>query len=225
MIVDILKCHVLPSCGLVVSSCPHAIKQFHKQATLRADILYNIIDFTEKEQNHHIQETLQGQPHKIKELPQYLEHHLTTSSLCYIPFNLILLIYLYKQGICFPRNSTELYGSFICHTISRHLAKRSHSRNNVIQQLCKLSLEGLNCNKLIFILNEIKVTCPNISAISGAINGFGLLQAVEHFNLTGTTMTLTFLHFLIQDYLIAYYVTSQQDDKEFRVDYQGEILE
>ena len=68
------------------------------------------------------------------------------------------------------------------------------------------------------------ITYTKISAISGAINGFGLLQAVEHFNLTGTTMTLTFLHFLIQEYLTAYYVTSQQDDKEFRVDYQGEIL-
>ena len=63
----------------------------------------------------------------------------------------------------------------------------------MIQQLCKLSLEGLNCNKLIFTLNEIKVTCPNISAILGAIYGLGLLQALEHFNLTGTTMTLTFL--------------------------------
>ena len=81
-------------------------------------ISYIILDFTEKERNHHIQETLQGQPHKIKELPQYLEDHLTISILCYTPFNLILLIYLYKQGICFPRNSTELYGSFICHAIS-----------------------------------------------------------------------------------------------------------
>ena len=168
LIVDILKRHVLPSCGLVVSSRPHATKQFHKQATLRADIL----GFTEKERNHHIQEALQGQPHKIKELTQYLKHHLTISSLCYIPFNLIVLIYLYKQGICLPRNSTELYGSFICHTISRHLAKHSHSRNiakltdlpepcnKIIQQLCKLSPEGLNCNKLVFTLDEIKATCP-----------------------------------------------------------------
>ena len=225
LIVDILKRHVLPSCGLVVSSRPHATKQFHKQATLRADIL----GFTEKERNHHIQEALQGQPHKIKELTHYLKHHLTISSLCYIPFNLIVLIYLYKQGICLPRNSTELYGSFICHTISRHLAKHSDSRNiakltdlpepcnKIIQQLCKLSLEGLNCNKLIFTLDEIKATCPNVSAIPGAINGFGLLQAVEHFDLTGTTMTFNFLHFSIQEYLAAYHITSLQDDKEFRI--------
>ena len=225
LIVDILKRHVLPSCGLVVSSRPHAAKQFHKQATLRVDIL----GFTEKERNYHIQETLQGQPYKIKELTQYLEHHLTISSLCYIPFNLIVLIYLYKQGICLPRNSTELYRSFICHTICRHLAKHSHSSNvteladlpqpcnKIIHQLSELSLEGLNCNKLIFTLDEIKATCPDITTIPGAINGFGLLQAVEHYHLTGTRMTFNFLHFSIQEYLAAYYITNLEDDKEFRI--------
>ena len=225
LIVDILKRHVLPSCGLVVSSRPHATKHFHKQATLRVDIL----GFTAKERNHHIQEALQGHPYKIKELTQYLEHHLTISSLCYIPFNLVVLIYLYKQGICLPRNSTELYGSFICHTICRHLTKHSHLSNitkltdlpqpcnKIIQQLSKLSLEGLNCNKLIFTLDEIKATCPDITTVPGAINGFGLLQAVEHFHLAGTRMTFNFLHFSIQEYLAAYYIINLEDDKEFRI--------
>ena len=52
---------------------------------------------------------------------------------------------------------------------------------------------------------------------SGAINGFGFLQAVEHFDLTGTTMTFNFLHFSIQEYFAAYDVINLQDDKEFRI--------
>ena len=101
LISDILRRHVLPYCGLVVSSRPHVTKQLHKQATLRVEIL----GFTEREHQHHIQKALHGQPHKIKELVQYFEEHLNIGSLCYVPFNLVVLLYLYKQGVTLPKNS------------------------------------------------------------------------------------------------------------------------
>ena len=73
--------------------------------------------------------------------------------------------------------------------------------NKVIQQLSKLSLEALNNDKLIFTFDEIKAACPHIETIPGAINGFDLLQAVEHFGFTGTTTSINFLHFSIQEHL------------------------
>jgi len=89
--------------------------------------------------------------------------------------------------------------------------------NKIIQQLSKLSLEALNDNKLIFTIDEIKAACPDITAIPEAINGFGLLQAVEHFSLTGTTMTFNFLHFSIQEYLAAHHITNLPADEELRI--------
>ena len=57
--------------------------------------------------------------------------------------------------------------------------------------------------------------CPDVIATPEAINGFGLLQAVQHFGLTGKTMTFNFLHLTIQEYLAAnYIITDLRQDEE-----------
>ena len=233
LIADILNREVLPHCGLIISSRPHASVSLRDQATVRVDIL----GFTEAEREHYITQSMKGQPQKVDELTRYLQGHSTISSLCFIPFNLVVLVYLYKQGIPLPQNSAQLYNYFICLTICRHLKKHAHHLqgniteltklpnltdlpepyNKIIQQLSKLSLEALNDDKLIFTLDEIKAACPDITAIPGAIKGFGLLQAVEHFGLTGTTTTFNFLHFSLQEYLAAHHIANLPAEEELRI--------
>jgi len=228
LIAYILNRKVLPCCGLIISSRPHVSVTLRQQATIRVDIL----GFTKFELQHYIKMTMMDQLQKIDELTGYLQGQSAISSLCFVPFYIVVLVYLYKQGIPLPRSSAELYNYFICLTVCRHLAKHSHHLqkiittltdlpepcNKIIQQLSKLSLEALNDNKLIFTINEIKAACPDITAIPGAINGFGLLQAVEHFDLTGTTtMTFNFLHISIQEYLAAHYITDLPADEELRI--------
>ena len=227
LVANILEREVLPCCGLIVSSRPHASVSLRQQATVRVDIL----GFTEAEREHYIKESMKDQPQKIDKLTQYLQAHLTISSLCFVPFNLVVLAYLYKQGFLLPKNSAELYNYFICLTVCRHLAKHGHRLqdnitkltdlpepyNKIIQQLSKLSLEALNDDKLIFTFEEIKEACPDITAIPGAINGCGLLQAVEHFGFTGMTTTINFLHFSIQEYLAAHHIANLPADKELKI--------
>ena len=227
LVADILKRKVLPHCGLVVSSRPHAPVRLRQLATIRVDIL----GFAVEERKLYIEQSLKGQPHAVKELTEYLEGNLTINGLCFIPFNMVILIYLYKQGIPFPSNSAQIYNYFICLTICRHLAKSGHPLDNtitdlaklpqpyntIVQQLSKLSLEALNSNKLIFTLEEMRAACPGLEAIEGALNGFGLLQAVQHFGLAGKTMTFNFVHFSIQEFLAAYGITQLPPDEELRV--------
>ena len=227
LIADILKRQVLPLCGLVVSSHPHASQHLHKQATIRVDIL----GFTETEREHYIKQALPDQPHKIKELTQYLHQQPSVDSICFIPFNIVILLYLFKLGISLPKNSTELYHHFICSTVCRHLSKLGNplSRNitdltalpepynRIIQQLSKLSLEAINSNTLVFTLDDITATCPGIATIPEAINGFGLLQAVQHFGLYAKTMTLHFTHFTIQEFLAAHYISRLSPNEELKV--------
>ena len=227
LIADIIKRQVLPLCGLVVSSRPHASEHLRKQATIRVDIL----GFTETEREHYIKQALPDQPHKIEELTQYLHQQPSVDSICFIPFNMVILLYLFKLGISLPKNSTELYHHFICSTISRHLSKLRNPLthnitdltalpepyNRIIQQLSKLSLEALNNNKLIFTLDDITAACPSIAAIPGAINGFGLLQAVQHFGLHAKTMTLHFIHFTVQEFLAAHYISHLPPNQELKV--------
>ena len=227
LIANILKRWVLPLCGLVVSSRPHASEHLRKQATIRVDIL----GFTETEREHYIKQALPDQPHKIKELTQYLQQQPSVDSICFIPFNMVVLLYLYKLGIALPRNSTQLYHHFICSTICQHLLKSGtplthditdltdlpQPYNRIIQQLSKLALDALNNNKLIFTLPEITAACPDIAAIPGDINGFGLLQAVQHFGFYAKTMTLNFVHFTIQEFLAAHYISHLPPNEELKV--------
>ena len=224
LVADILKRKVLPDCGLVVSSRPHASVRLLQQATIRVDIL----GFAKEERKLYIEQSLKGQPHAVKELTEYLEDNLTISGLCFIPFNMVILIYLYKQGVPLPSNSTQLYNYFICLTICRHLAKSGHPLDNtitdlaslpepcntIVKQLSKLTLEGINNDKLIFTLAEMRAACPSIV---GALDGFGLLQAVQHFGLTGKTMTFNFVHFSIQEFMAAHHITQLPPDEELRV--------
>ena len=59
------------------------------------------------------------------------------------------------------------------------------------------------------MLDEIRKTCPEVDNIPGAINGFGLLQAVQHYPKKGAgkTTSVNFLHFTMQEYLSALYVS------------------
>ena len=221
LIADILKREVLPHCGLIVSSRPNASVRLRLQATVRVDIL----GFTETEREQYIKESMKGQQQKIDKLTQYLQDHSTISSLCFVPFNIVVLVYLYKQEFFLPQTSAELYNYFICLTVRRHLAKHGHRSNitqlsdlpepynKIIQQLSKLSLEALNDDKLTFTSDEIKAACP---ALPGANNGVDLLQAVEHSGLIETT-TFNFLHFSIQEYLAAYHIANLPADEELKI--------
>ena len=227
LISDILKRKVLPYCALVVSSRPHVTVHLREQATFTVDVL----GLPKLERNRFIQQALKDDPQRLAELTEYLEDHSSISGLCVVPFHIVVLLFLYKKGIPLPNNSTELYNHFICLTICRHLAKYGHPLDNtitnlsdlpdpyhkIIQQLSKFSFEALDSNKLIFTYDDIKVACPDIVAIPGAVNGFGLLQAIQHFGLTGQTMTFNFLHFTIQEFLAAHHVSSLSPCNELAV--------
>ena len=227
LVSKILKRQVLPFCGLVVSSRPHASEHLREKATIRVDIL----GFTKTEREHYIKQALPDQPHKVNELTQYLHQQPFVDSICFSPLNMIILLYLYKLGTPLPRSSTELYHHFICSTICRHLYKFGNPLkynitdltnlpepyHRIIQQLSKLSLEALNNNKLIFTLEEITAACPDIAAIPGAINGFGLLQAVQHFGLYTKSMTLNFIHFTIQEFLAAHCLSQLPSNEELKI--------
>ena len=225
LIADILNRQVLPDCGLVVSSRPHASLLLRKQASLRVDIL----GFSEEQRKHYIEHSLNDQS-QIKQLNTYLDQHNIISSLCYLPFNILLLLFLYKQGFL-PNNVTELYSIFICLTIRRNLTKYGITAkqaitdmNNLpepygkfIQQLSKLSLQALNNNQLIFTLDELKKLCPQVESIPGALNAFGLLQAIEHVSIFQTTITFNFLHLSLQEFLAANYITTLTPDEELSI--------
>ena len=224
---DIVWCRRMSKCGLVLTSRPHVSAHLHQWFERRVDIL----GFTKEDRQNYISSSLKQKAEDIAPLIKYFDSHLTISSLCFIPFNMTMLLWLYKQGVVLPNSSTELYNYFICHTIRHHLAKHGvfidddildlnkfeQPYKNVIKQLSVLSYKALNTNQLTFSLDEVKVVCPQIDKIPGAINCFGLLQAVQYPGIMKMTTMLSFVHFSLQEYLAAYHVTCLPYDDELSV--------
>ena len=63
----------------------------------------------------------------------------------------------------------------------------------IIHKLSNLAFQGLLRNQLVFTFEEIKQVCPEIDFTPGALNGFGLLQAVQHYPMKGAGTTVFFL--------------------------------
>ena len=220
---DILQRKILPSCHVVVTSRPHASAHLRNNCERYIEIL----GFTKEDRKKYIEESLKKKQ-DVEKLVQYLDSHLTINSLCFIPFNMTVLLWLYKQGITLPNGSTELYNYFICHTIRHHLRKQKivlHDNftdlnsleqpyKKVIEELSCLCYKSLDSNQLTFTHEEIQTACPKIDKIPGALNCFGLLQAVQHFGIK-KTITLNFVHFSVQEFLAAYHITCLRVYREF----------
>jgi len=61
--------------------------------------------------------------------------------------------------------------------------------------------------------DNVKAVCPDIDTFP---NGFGLLQAVQHYTLcgAGSTTSFSFLHLTIQEFLAAYYVSTLPSNEQ-----------
>ena len=223
-IAKILRRDILPMCAVVVSSRPHASIRLNDDVTSRVEIL----GFSEQDQQSFIQQSLEKTPQKIPELEKYLKEHSVITSLCFIPFNMTVLLFLFKQELALPSNSTDLYSLFICLTICRHLTKSGISLqeeittldslpppySSTISQFSKLAFDALGRNQLVFTLSDIKEECPEIGK---DVNAFGLLQAVEHIGITCKSLSFNFIHLSVQEFLAAYYVACLSEDKELSI--------
>ena len=217
-IYKVLMREVLPSCVLVITSCPHASARLREHATVRVCLL----GFTEVGQKRKFISNALQDEQQIKEVTQHLEHDSTLKKFCFSPIHMVFLlhIYLYSRDL-FISNIGKLYEHIACLIICRHLAKYYHNSfentmynlNNlpdnyskILMQLCKLAVDHPRTKmKIVFTSDIIKETCPDIFRIPGAINGFGLLQAVQCDGLTGRIMKFSFSHPIIPEALAAYY--------------------
>ena len=222
LIAKILARNILPKCSIMISSRPHASVGLRIKAKLRVEVL----GFSKEDREQFLQQTLQGdvEMQKINDFTKYLKQHLTISSLCYVPFNIVILLYLYKEGSCLPRNSTELYSKFITLIVCRNFARSAlpseigfsdlnnlpEPCNRIVKQLSKLSFEALNHKKLTFTFHEIKAVCPDIMTTP---NCFGLLRVIKCLGPEKPCLVY-FIHYSIQEFLAALYVSRLPPDKE-----------
>ena len=94
-----------------------------------------------------------------------------------------------------------------------------HPYDKLFVELAKLAYEALKTDKIVFTLGEIKDSCPNLTTTSSNWNGLGLLKAVQCFStdMGNDQVTFHFLHFSIQEYMAAFYISILSDGDEIKL--------
>ena len=216
-IVDIIYRRILPKCLLVITSRPTASLHLHNLIDCRIEI----VGFTEENRLGYIRNVL---PNSHEEIIQYLQSNPTINALCYIPLNMTILLCLVENDINnLPKSQTELYRDFIKMTIRRHLTKNNQSSagitglfdlppecSQLFKELAHFAFKALKHDQLVFTLQEIKEVCPNLTNTSSNWNGLGLLNSIESFE----KVTYHFLHFSIQEYMAAYYISTLSNQRQ-----------
>jgi len=184
---DLIHRKILSRCIIVLTSRPSVSLCLHDKIDKRIEIL----GFGRVERDKYIAKCLASSPEKQEQLNKYLKQNSLLNALVYIPFHLSVLLFLFQQNNL-PKTLTELNKFFILHTIYRHLEKSGKLTNpvheiddfpkpvsEIVYKLAELALTGLQNDQLVFTLEELKQVCPQVDNVQGAINGFGLLQAVQ----------------------------------------------
>ena len=206
---------------VVVTSRPTATLSLYRVVERRVEIL----GFTKEERDKYISLSIEND--QKQELDEYLNKHPIINSLCFIPLHLAILLFLFQMN-SLPNTLTDMNEFFVVHTVYRQLNKITSNTNELVikelkdlpnhvyqfvQKLSQLAYKGLQKNQLVFSYSELREVCPKINDTPGAINGFGLLQAVQHYAEIGAgrTTSFNFLHFTMQEYLAAFHVSTLPD--------------
>ena len=228
IIAHIIYRRIFSKCCLVITSRPTASSNLHSIVDCRVEV----VGFTEEDRLDYIKTALQGNDDKIKALTLYLQSNPTINALCYIPLNMTILLCLAEDGIDkLPKTQTDMYKKFIEMTILRFIQKVDtegskvitsiadlpHPHNKVFEELTRLAYKALKIDKIVFRLKEIKAVCPNLATISSNWNGLGLLKAVQYFNAEIGNVTFHFLHFSIQEYMAALYISTLSNKNQIQL--------
>ena len=224
-VADIIKRMVFPECLLVITSRPTASAHLHGIVNCRVEI----VGFTEENRLEYIKAAMEDADEKVGALQLYLQSNPTINALCYIPLNMTILLCLSINGMQnLPKTQTELYKRFIEMTVTRFLHRQDdkiitanidlldlpHPHSEVFEELSQLAFTALQNDQLVFTLTELKASCPNLTRSPNNWNGLGLLQSVKYFNNGTEILTYHFLHFSIQEYMAACYISKLSDSKQ-----------
>lgn len=226
LFLDIIKGEVLSRCSVLVTSRPYASENLQ---CLRSVVRHvEVLGFT-KEQIHQCITNAIKDETKAQALANVLKQRGDVFSLCYIPLNCAILLYVYQQqDFALPDTLTKLFEIFILHALKRNakvqsehrLAKKIHnlmalpSRLNCdLNHLCELAFDGLVKDKMVFQYEEIETAmCMADQEIESKF--LGLLTAFKSFPAVGDNLTYQFLHLTIQEFLAARWVATHKSPEE-----------
>ena len=118
LFLDIIRGNKFPKCSLLVTSRPYASDYLQQLQSINCHV--EVLGFTEEQIEHCIIDNIPDKT-KATELVQTLKERQDIVSLCYIPLNCAIVLYVYEREQCtFPHSLTQPYEIFILNSLKRH---------------------------------------------------------------------------------------------------------
>ena len=219
---DIVQENKFPKCSVLVTSRPYASDYLQRLQSVVRHV--EVLGFTEEQIEHCV---IQNVPDKgmAMKLVKILKERLDVSSLCYIPLNCAIVLYMYeKEQFTLPRSLTKLFELFILNTVKRHasivcndpkiirklqtLAKLSEPFQKQLNVLGMVAFNGLVADKMVFSYEDLEAAFPDCGTLDLDVNLLSLMTVFKGFTSAGEELNYQFLHLTIQEYLAARWAAS-----------------
>ena len=219
---DIIQENHFHKCSVLVTSRPYASDYLQRLQSVVRHV--EVLGFTEEQIEQCI---IQNIPDKVMatELVKTLKERSDISSLCYIPLNCAIVLYVCQKEQCtLPRSLTKLFELFILNTVKRHasivcndpkmirklqtLSKLPEPLQKQLNVLSMVAYNGLVADKMVFSYEDLEAAFPNCSTLDLDVNLLSLMTVFKGFTSAGEELNYQFLHLTIQEYLAARWAAS-----------------
>ena len=220
---DLLQGLSLPEVTIVLTTRPWAVQVLNEKCGDQFSRLVEILGFTKEDIQSYVSHVFTDSKRLSTDFLEYLHSHPQLESIMHIPLNAAILVQIYKQFKCsqqaIPHTLTQLYISLVKGHLIRYMKSEPE-----FSQLRLMTLESLpepikTHFEHLCLLAFMSFTKVNIqvtftdseAALYGCLDSLGLMQSSADLSIdTGTTVTHSFLHFTIQEFLAAYHLSNQQ---------------
>ena len=226
LFLDVCRGKILPKCAVVITSRPYASRSLQELSLIKRHI--EVLGFTDEQVKASIRHKIKDEV-KAEDLCTELKDRLDIASICQIPLNCSIVLYVYEQEkYCLPRTLTELYELFVLHSLKRFMKRTQNaaaadrlldltdlqnpSKEN-LTSLCNLAYKGLEYDKLVFSRNDVEIFFVSKHEESSTdLPVLDLMTSAKSYSSRGAQDTYSFLHLTIQEFLAAYWVAHYSSD-------------
>ena len=217
---NLLQGEFLPLVTIIVTSRPWAVQTLEEKCGVQISRQVEILGFTREDILRYISHAFTEE--EKTEFLEYLRSHPQLESIMHIPLNAAFVVQIYKQfhrsEQAIPSTLTQLYTALVEGLLLRYIKLNpniTHSHivylsnlpepiKSYFHQLCLLSF--MSFTKL-----TVQVTFTDSeAALYECFDFLGLMQSSTELSInSGTTVSHSFLHFTIQEFLAAYHLSKQ----------------
>eukprot|EP00731_Ephydatia_muelleri_P035412 Em0121g7a len=214
---QVLRGEELTCSTIVVTSRPNASVELRKTVHIRGEVL----GFLTKQIDEYIVKSYPDSSTKVEELQTYLHSHPNIKHMCYVPFNLVMIIFIFnkchKKTTPLPETETDVYRQFTIMSLIRYFRKENrkielrdletlpYPEISMFQIISKLAYTTVIASKTSITQEELRPMCEESSIASLA--NLGILVVDENEEECGASHVLTFVHLTHQEFLAAYYAS------------------